>query len=154
VTSANALAVRRYRARHPDRVKATQRKWKKANRERVLELQKEWRQRHLEVCREKDRNRPRRGTPAQIAAWTRRYKEKHPERMRQRKRAHYHRLATKDPRVKAVYFIMRWLRDQGDDVHVDHVIPLAKGGPHTYENLQILPALANKRKGTKLPCCI
>jgi 5-methylcytosine-specific restriction endonuclease McrA len=35
--------------------------------------------------------------------------------------------------------------------HVDHIIPLAKGGAHLPENLQILPAEENLRKGAKLP---
>jgi 5-methylcytosine-specific restriction endonuclease McrA len=34
--------------------------------------------------------------------------------------------------------------------HVDHIIPLAKGGLHHPENLQILTATQNMRKGAKL----
>lgn len=63
------------------------------------------------------------------------------------------RAATKtdDPRIEAIYFIAAWLRDQGDNVHVDHIIPLARGGEHVYDNLQILPAEENLSKGAKLP---
>jgi 5-methylcytosine-specific restriction endonuclease McrA len=35
--------------------------------------------------------------------------------------------------------------------HVDHVIPLAKGGRHAASNLAIACASCNCRKGTKLP---
>ena len=56
-----------------------------------------------------------------------------------------------DPRVLAVYEIAAWLRERGDDVEVDHIIPLAKGGPHRYENLQILTVAENRKKGAKLP---
>ena len=55
-----------------------------------------------------------------------------------------------DPRLVAVYEIAAWLRANGDDVHVDHIVPISKGGTHTYENLQILSAVENLRKGAKL----
>jgi hypothetical protein len=36
------------------------------------------------------------------------------------------------------------------DLHMDHVIPLAKGGPHSAENLRPSHATCNIRKGSKL----
>lgn len=38
----------------------------------------------------------------------------------------------------------------GVQFHVDHIVPLSKGGAHTPENLQILPASVNLRKGAKI----
>lgn len=35
--------------------------------------------------------------------------------------------------------------------HVDHIVPLSRGGEHHPSNLQILTATENLRKGTKLP---
>lgn len=37
----------------------------------------------------------------------------------------------------------------GEKFHVDHIIPIAKGGLHIAQNLQILSAKDNLRKGTK-----
>jgi 5-methylcytosine-specific restriction endonuclease McrA len=37
----------------------------------------------------------------------------------------------------------------GENFHVDHIIPIAKGGLHTAYNLQILEAKDNLRKGVK-----
>jgi 5-methylcytosine-specific restriction endonuclease McrA len=35
--------------------------------------------------------------------------------------------------------------------HVDHVLPLAKGGPHSTKNLQLLCPPCNRSKSDKLP---
>lgn len=37
-----------------------------------------------------------------------------------------------------------------EDWHVDHIIPISKGGKHLLSNLQYLPALENLKKGAKL----
>ena len=39
----------------------------------------------------------------------------------------------------------------GVQFHVDHIVPLARGGPHTHTNLQLLPAKINISKGAKMP---
>ena len=68
-----------------------------------------------------------------------------------------------DPQIKAVYAeALRVealiqccpvfdLPELGKKIHVDHVIPLAKGGQHVASNLQLLPIGLNMRKGTKCP---
>jgi hypothetical protein len=35
----------------------------------------------------------------------------------------------------------------GDNFHVDHIVPLAKSGPHCHTNLRVVPAIDNLRKG-------
>lgn len=37
----------------------------------------------------------------------------------------------------------------GDDIEIDHIVPLAIGGPDTYENLQVVHKEANRKKGVK-----
>ena len=37
-----------------------------------------------------------------------------------------------------------------DDLHMDHVIPLSKGGPHSEDNIRPSHALCNLRKGAKI----
>jgi 5-methylcytosine-specific restriction endonuclease McrA len=54
-----------------------------------------------------------------------------------------------------------WERDNGicyicglfvlrDDVHFDHVIPLSKGGSHTYGNIRVTHSRCNMSKSDKL----
>lgn len=37
-----------------------------------------------------------------------------------------------------------------DEIEIDHIIPLAKGGAHTYENVQATHPFCNRRKGAKM----
>jgi 5-methylcytosine-specific restriction endonuclease McrA len=38
----------------------------------------------------------------------------------------------------------------GDDLHYDHIIPLAVGGSDTIDNIQVTHADANRRKGANV----
>jgi 5-methylcytosine-specific restriction endonuclease McrA len=33
--------------------------------------------------------------------------------------------------------------------HVDHIVPISKGGPHSYLNVQLAHAKCNRTKGAK-----
>lgn len=56
------------------------------------------------------------------------------------------------PEVKQVYALRDFFQAMslGELFHVDHVIPVSKGGRHVYENLQVIPAIDNLRKGANL----
>lgn len=117
------------------------------------EYLREWRRRNPGKNAEHTR-RWRETNPSEAAATGRRWASRNPDKIRAKKKRHEARrrgaTTSRDPRITALYFIARWLRAQGDNVHVDHIYPLAKGGKHVYFNLQILPAIENLRKGAKV----
>lgn len=53
-------------------------------------------------------------------------------------------------RIRDMYWLAKDLGTvTGETYHVDHIIPLSKGGLHHPDNLQILPADLNLKKGAK-----
>lgn len=55
------------------------------------------------------------------------------------------------PEIVAIYCLRDFYREMslGEEFHVDHIIPLIRGGKHCAENLQVIPAIDNLRKGKK-----
>jgi len=53
--------------------------------------------------------------------------------------------------AKGVCGICHKVIDRAEKWHVDHVVPLARGGVHSYDNAQPAHAFCNVSKGTKLP---
>jgi 5-methylcytosine-specific restriction endonuclease McrA len=53
------------------------------------------------------------------------------------------------PEIVQMYALRDFYRAMslGEDFHVDHIIPLSKGGAHVHTNLQVIPAIDNLRKG-------
>jgi 5-methylcytosine-specific restriction endonuclease McrA len=56
------------------------------------------------------------------------------------------------PEIKQIYALRDFYQAMslGEPFHVDHVIPVSKGGRHVHENLQVIPAIDNLRKGANL----
>lgn len=130
--------ARDYYAEHPDYFAAKYLR----NRETI----REW-------YREQSRQNPGRGTAA-----NREWRKANPERWALRNRENQRRRRGGE---KVDYALI--LTDHGmvchlcgggiaslADLHFDHVIPLAKGGPHSRENIKPAHALCNMRKGDKL----
>jgi 5-methylcytosine-specific restriction endonuclease McrA len=55
------------------------------------------------------------------------------------------------PEIKQIYALRDFYKAMslGDAFHVDHIIPVSKGGLHIASNLQILTAIDNLRKGAE-----
>lgn len=53
--------------------------------------------------------------------------------------------------VISIYCLRDFYREMslGEEFHVDHIIPISRGGAHQADNLQVIPAIDNLRKGKK-----
>lgn len=128
-----------YYARHRDERLAYNVRWRAENPEKQQLATKRWRDKHREEVREYDRTHP--GDPILLRAIKLRHKA--------RKRA-----ATLGPvNLEAIF-----KRDKGvcqlcgrrvkpNELSFDHIIPLALGGSHTEDNLQVAHRVCNSRKG-------
>lgn len=81
--------------------------------------------------------------------------------IRYREAAARRRARERAARTETLDYRAIWDRDNGichichqpvdrADLHYDHVIPLSKGGPHTYENIKVSHSTCNLRKSAKL----
>lgn len=102
--------------------------WYIKNREKDLKYQKQWRIRNKDKCYSNN------------ALY------------RQRKYSNYETLSSKDKYlIECVYAFARFKTlHTGVQQHVDHIIPISKGGKHHPSNLQIITALENFKKKDKL----
>lgn len=53
--------------------------------------------------------------------------------------------------IVSIYCLRDFYREMslGEEFHVDHIVPLSRGGMHCADNLQVIPAIDNLRKGNK-----
>lgn len=126
------------RERHAERMAA----YREANRERLAEYQAAY----------NAANRERRAE--QHAAWQKANPDKCNAQNSRRKAAKLQATpswADQDA-INTIYWIASAVRKHGDDVQVDHIVPLKSDlvcGLHVAANLQIIPAVENISKGNR-----
>jgi 5-methylcytosine-specific restriction endonuclease McrA len=134
----------------PEASKKKKAEWAKRNRERVLAYAR----RTEPIWRNANREKVR----AQNARWRNANKEKiafYAMRRIARKRAAIP-AGYDEGMIQPIYdWCARVTRCLSIPHHVDHIVPLSRGGPHHHENLQVLPAAINAKKsnltGVSLP---
>lgn len=162
---------REYRRRHPEKDK----EYYLANRERHLEQSRRWGQENKDKIREASR-RYREAHPEQYRENQRRFTRRRPERRREigrewaRRNLEYRKAQKAKRRARELGAQGTHTRDDiqrlyeqadgrcwwcgkrvGDDYHVDHRIPLSKGGSNDVANLVIACPFCNMSKHDKLP---
>lgn len=155
---------REYAASHRQEQKRRSREWYQQNKDHARELQRLYIQKHAETLREWHRqhhqkNRERK--QEQSKAWA----KNNPEKARAYShKAHLNRRAKKraafiesvDPEVvfkrdKGKCGICKKRVDPNSRWDVDHIIPISKGGAHSYDNVQVAHGRCNRIKHAKLP---
>lgn len=110
---------------NPERLRMTQKVWAEKNRDAVKKIHKAWR----------DGNRE---------------KLRHWGQLR-RSRTHKSMLSESDiVEIRALYVGGCVRCSRKDNLSLDHIIPVSKGGKHIRENIQILCRSCNSKKGAKL----
>jgi 5-methylcytosine-specific restriction endonuclease McrA len=137
-----AAKTRKWRSDHTERVLATGRAWRAQNREKVVATDARYRERHPDKARQKYRE------------WYWRNVERERARARARQRGHGEHTPLD---IEEIYQAQRgrcaYCRSElpFEDVHVDHIMPLAKGGGSKRQNLQVTCQSCNQRKNAKHP---
>jgi hypothetical protein len=134
-----AERVRKYRRRHPDRVKLQQRVYNTMLLEKDPNYFRNWRLNNRDKCREAER-RYSRNNPSKIAAKAARRRAK-------RKNQTASLTYREKNMVQILYNKAHVL---GDGYVVDHILPISHGGGDHPYNLQIITAEENSVKFNKL----
>ncbi len=140
----NRSNVSRFRENHPESIRETNKKgWSKLSPEYKREKAKRYRTNNRESYLQGMRNHYE-----QNKAY---YKQRRHETLRNLADQYNELSAEEQQRVDAIYAEANELnaRDGARSWHVDHIKPLAKGGKHHPDNLQILTAEENLSKGAK-----
>ncbi len=142
---ARSTQYRWLKADGKERAEAHRRKWEKKNPEAKARWQKKWRDANPGAVRENNRKsylRHYSQKPEYFAAKTNRRRRG----MREWPCSEMEKLM-----IKYRYEDARRLsRETGVRHHVDHIIPLVRGGPHLPWNLQILTEAKNLSKGARI----
>lgn len=146
-----AAQAKRYRERHPDRVAAREARrrgkrnaYYEANMDRLLAQHREWAKRNPDVVRKLSRE------------WMAAHPEVNAD-IASRRRARMRGVPTEKIDRRVVFE-----REHGichlcsqpvpfETFTIDHVIPIARGGSHTYENVKVAHKSCNSRKRDCLP---
>jgi hypothetical protein len=176
VSAERQAYLREYYQKNKARLNAMNVEWTKAHPERRAEIRRKWKETHPEYDSKyyetnkkwiRAQQAEYRGLhPEMQKAW----REAHPEYFAEWRKAHrmekneeWHLYRARQMSNGPFEFISRrkvWERDGGicgickqpadeQNWHVDHVIPLSKGGTHTYDNVQVAHPVCNLSKGAK-----
>lgn len=156
---------RKYYHANVGRLREANRRWQQNNPDKVRERNLQWRQRNPEKIIENNRRGYQNNRERSLES-TRRWRRENPDRSRANARAAYHRRRARERQAKgthaatdvqAQYDSQRgkcwWCgkKIKEGKYHVDHRIPLARGGSNAPENLVIACPECNLSKNDKLP---
>ena len=145
--------ARKWVAANPDKVKAKSARWAEAHPERVVARSAAFRESHPTYVRDWAKANPERALE-----YGRTWRQRNPEKVREK--AHRRRIRLKGQPVEAIDPSVLYERDGGhcgichkpvakEAASIDHVLPVSKGGGHTYANTRIAHLTCNVRRGNR-----
>jgi len=149
-----AKARRLYRE-DPEKYRERHREWYAENREHCIAYTAEYQRAHPERKREHDRRYARRHS-AEIVKRVKRWQRENPERTREHlRKSKAKRRGAGEARTFSREAV--WERDGGrchicggrcdhDDWHMDHLVPLSRGGAHAPDNVAVSHPRCNRRR--------
>lgn len=134
--SCSALKAKENRIKNPNKAKEAASRYAKTHADTILKRNSEYRL----------------NNPEKVAEWKK--KDRTLNKARIAADNAKRRISTKgtlSSEVKQIYALRDFYvaMSLGEAFHVDHIVPISKGGLHEADNLQVLPAVDNLRKGAK-----
>ena len=136
---------KRYRAENPDKVRERQKRWYAENHDKVRESHKRWRAENPDKKRGSDKQWQA-NNPDKVKAKTHRRRARIMSAGGSFTAADI--AAIRVAQADRCWYCGKRLHGKG---HIDHFIPLAKGGTNDPGNLRLACASCNLRKGAALP---
>ena len=131
----------RWAKENPEKARAAAKVWYKQNKGAVIARAAEWRKNN------------KKKSNACVRAWKQKNLERHAAgEARRRARKLVPIDVSANPSLISVFYEIAKRVSQclGIEHHVDHVVPLSKGGVHHQLNLQVIPWILNLRKGVAI----
>lgn len=138
-------SCRKWRQANPDKARENERRWQLANADRKRKNERRWRYANLEKARER------------VRLWNRNNPDKarsgsNNRRARKLKNGGTHTAADIRAQYNSQDGNCWWCGNKIIDVyHVDHIVPLSRGGSNAAGNLVIACPRCNLSKGAKMP---
>lgn len=133
----NKLAAKRWYASHQDVANKRSKKWNAAHSDKYAAASIKWKQNH----------------PDKVKARVRKWKIEHPElaKARSRKYRHMRRAKLANSPFPLEFKLMPhcWICLSTENLSVDHIIPVTRGGTNDISNLTTLCKSCNSSKGNK-----
>ena len=136
---------------------ARSRKWRENNRERHKASVANWcaKNKVRRNQKEKERRDKVRAEGGTVCTWAKDNPVKNAAKRAKYRLKKVTQTPSLSPEEKKAIEDLYWLcRDlelvSGQKYHVDHIVPISKGGPHCLDNLQVLPADMNLSKGANV----
>jgi len=121
---------------------------------------KNWHRQNPEKQKEYSSRNRKRNSKMQASvekAWRKRNRDRH--RQTKRKNESSRRARKRQAFIEVIDHTRVFERDKGvcgickgpvsEDYHIDHIVPLARGGEHSYANVQLAHPICNQRKGCR-----